>query len=339
MAGNQQLIAEGMMKSSLRLAAGFVCVILITLCQGGSLTPPTAPMAGTMKPLSEVEPRTAIPGSTTATSTYTISQSGSYYLTGNRQCSGTGITVNADNVTIDLSGFTIAGPGSGTNYGVYMNGRGNVEIRKGTIQGFGYGIYESSTAGKNHRVLGVRVISNTRWGINLNGENGQVRDCTVSDNGTSASGAYGIIVNVGGIVTGNTVNSNGTSATSSVYSIFTGGGCTVTGNTVYSNGTSAVGSVYGIYTTGSTVAGNSVYGNGNLATGSFVFGIYVGFGSSVIGNTVRNNGVSASGTVCGIYLSGYDLATNNTAYGNSGTGGGTNLSAGTGCLSTNNLAP
>ena len=76
---------------------------------------------------------------------YTISAPGSYYLGGNLTYAGDshGITVNADNVTLDLMGFTLAYTGTGTTYsGIYMQGRKNVEIRNGTVRGWVEGVQE-----------------------------------------------------------------------------------------------------------------------------------------------------------------------------------------------------
>jgi hypothetical protein len=67
------------------------------------------------KTLNNVEPRTPI-----SSLPYTISAAGSYYLTGNLTADANGILVDANNVTIDLAGFSLIGPGSGTSYGVYM---------------------------------------------------------------------------------------------------------------------------------------------------------------------------------------------------------------------------
>ena len=85
---------------------------------------PTSPPSSTMKTLDEVEPRIPIPGSTSAVATFIISESGSYYLTGNRRSYGIGIQVNADDVTIDLMGYTLTGPGTGTSNGIYIYGSG-----------------------------------------------------------------------------------------------------------------------------------------------------------------------------------------------------------------------
>ena len=86
-----------------------------------------------MKTLDQVEPRTRIPG---GTSGFTIpgTGSGSYYLAGNLSIAGgSGITVNASNVTIDLAGFEVAGTGGSTGV-VIGTGISNVTIRNGTIR-------------------------------------------------------------------------------------------------------------------------------------------------------------------------------------------------------------
>src|SRR5215469_2970325 len=69
----------------------------------GVLTPPGAP-GPTMKTLAQIEPRIPI---STATN---ISNPGSYYLTTNLNVpSGSGITISANNVTLDLNGFALTG--------------------------------------------------------------------------------------------------------------------------------------------------------------------------------------------------------------------------------------
>jgi len=75
----------------------------------GPLTPPVGPVAPTNKTLQEVEPRTPLSQSQVP---ITISQPGSYYLTGNLFAPSLVtaiITVNAPGVTLDLNGFQIDG--------------------------------------------------------------------------------------------------------------------------------------------------------------------------------------------------------------------------------------
>ena len=207
------------------------------LAQAGDLEPPGAP-GSTMKTLDEVEPRIPISQSDIP---LTINESGSYYFTEDINSANNAITVAADDVTIDLAGFTLAGPDSGTNYGIYMSGRSNVEIRNGTVRDFHYGIYESSSSDlAGHRVIDVRALSNGIRGIYLGSRNNLVKDCTASENGDSAtSSVYGIRAGYGSTVTGNTVRYNGDWADGDVYGIYLGGYNLVDQNTAYSNGTGA----------------------------------------------------------------------------------------------------
>ncbi len=329
------------------VAALFVVVAVLAyglIGEAGNLEPPAGP-APTMKTLDEVEARIPIPGSSSPTVAFVVSSAGSYYLTGDRYTNDDGIVVSVDNVTIDLNGYNLIG--SGTNSGVYMRMKNNVEIRNGTVRNFERGIYESDTSGKNHRVINIRTSSNSLDGIHLKGSNHLVKDCMVSDNGTSASSdVYGIYVGNNSMVTGNTASDNGTSATSdTLCGIYAGDGSTVTGNTAHNNGTSAINeTLCGIFAgNGSTITGNTAYGNGILADNSFlIVGFFSGNGSTVIGNTARNNGDSAiNGIVYGIYLSGYNLVDQNTAFSNgSGTVSPTNIPLTIpGCVYGNNVAP
>lgn len=305
----------------------------------GSLEP-NAPPASTMKTLNEIEPRIPIPASDTLATTYHITQSGSYYLQGDRQCQGAyGISVEANNVTIDLCGFSLIG--NSALYGIYMNGRSNVEVRNGTVRNFSTGIGEESTSGIGHRVIGVRAVSNANSGIHLVGKGHEVRGCTASNNATSASGstAYGIYVGPCSTVTGNMDSNNGTFSTVAFYGLFAGAGSTISGNTVCNNCTSAnYGWLYGLMGgTGSTIAGNTVYNNGTSATAATIFAaLEAGAGSTVIGNTVYNNGISATGgTIYGIFLDGNNLVDQNTAFNNNGT----NMNHPVSCVYGTNLAP
>ncbi|TKJ38606.1 MAG: hypothetical protein CEE38_02575 [Planctomycetes bacterium B3_Pla] len=259
---------------------------VFSVTAGGGGLELVAPLAPVKKTLNDLEPRTPI-----SSLPYTISAAGSYYLTGNLTSDANGILVYADNVTIDLAGFSMIGPGSGTSYGIYMNRRRNVEIRNGTVQGFmgsyrqGGGIYEDS--GTGHRVIGIRAVANG-CGIALRGSGHLVKDCTVVENNS-----YGIHIGQSCTVTGNTCYGNHDRG------ITTYSNCTVTGNTCCDNGNQGIlceGSG------GSTVTGNTCQGNwvgiqvldgctvtGNTARKNQHSGIFVRMGSLVRNNTLRDN--------------------------------------------------
>lgn len=316
-----------------KIILGWVLSVLLTqVVLAGSLNPVSAPTAGTMKPLDQVEPRipiTSVP--------YTISTSGSYYLTQNLTASVTAIIINADDVTLDLGGFTLTGPGS--SYGILMNGRSNVEIRNGTIRNFTYGIFENSTSSKNHRVYNIRALSNSLRGISLGGNNCQIRDCTVSDItvSTPSSFIYGIYLGVGGLVDNCSIMNVGNNAvaTSYVYGILANNGNKVSNNLIHDNGSSVAGAVYGIVAgNANTITGNTIYCNGTSVTIANVYGINANVGNTISGNTVWGNGTSAVGTAYGVYASSGSTVSDNVIYNNGNSSTGTyvyGLSVSSGC--------
>ena len=178
------------MKTKLPLFAVLLIATLATLFAQGPLTPPGAP-APTMKTLAQIEARTPI-----SSAPFTISQSGSYYLTANvTVSSGTAITITASNVTLDLNGFTISSTdASTTGYGILLdNGPRNITITNGFIQGsvtnnggfysgsgFLYGISTSGGVPTNVLVSRVSISGCQSFGIVLfTGDSTVVEFCTV----------------------------------------------------------------------------------------------------------------------------------------------------------------
>src|SRR6267378_2330657 len=187
--------------------------------------------------------------------TYTITQPGSYKLSGNLQVKDentTAIVVAADNVTIDLNGFSILGPtvcvGApaicspvGTGNGVDGGTHNSITVINGNVRGMGHS--------------GIFLGGNSSYGVFLGGYGSYVEKVHADSNGVN-----GITVGVGSTVSGNTTNSNGSWITNWATGITAGKGSTVSGNT--SNFNTVVGIVAFCP---SSVVGNTATGNvGNL---------------------------------------------------------------------------
>jgi parallel beta-helix repeat protein len=158
---------------------------LSTLGQGG-LTPPGAP-APAMKSLAQIEPRIPIdalhtPGD--AVSAFVISNSGSYYFTTNL----TGvpgkpyiIALRANNVTLDLCGFSLLG-NSTFSYGIVIpiNFYTNLVVRNGMVSGFNASGINCDDIYNGH--FEQLVLSQNNTAGLICGRNSRVRDCQAFGN-------------------------------------------------------------------------------------------------------------------------------------------------------------
>jgi len=138
---------------------------------------------------------------------YGIATQGVYCLTGNlstSMTSGNAITINANNVTIDLNGFKLGGLGAGDGTqarGIYALQRKNITIKNGIIRGFYYGIRLDGgpapfTTTSGHVIKDILADQNTRQGIFVQGLGSTVSHNKVVDTGGSVhfDEAYGIVV-------------------------------------------------------------------------------------------------------------------------------------------------
>lgn len=294
----------------------------------GTLAPPGAP-AATMKSLDQLDakldPRTPInatntPG--TAAAVFVINASGSYYLTGNLTgVSGkAGLQITADDVEVDLRGFTLSGV-AGATLAINFTNRSRVTIRNGIARGWPSGGLSGVTA-PAARVIGVTTELNGGNGIFV-GEASMVADCISRGNtGTSS----GIVTSTRCQVLRCVANSNSS------------GGISVGGDT----------QVIDCLAVGNATVGIGASGNGCRISGctanSNVTGINVGSASSIIERCIArfNTGTginigtlglvmycTASENFDGITCSGQTQVLYNTcnSNNNAGAGAGIRLSA------------
>ena len=144
-----------------------------------------------MKSLDQIEPRTPI-----SSLPYTIDIPGSYYLTQNLS-GGSGITVGASDVTIDLAGFEIS---LNADYAINVqDGFNHVLVRNGSINSPLGAIVASTFDVTGMTVEDVRadVSAGNGPGISV-GDKGVIRNCVVRANGSNAGisgGASSRIIN------------------------------------------------------------------------------------------------------------------------------------------------
>ena len=209
---------------------------------------------------------------------FNITTQGSYYLTANLTAagSGQGITISADNVTLDLNGFALIGGGSGQVAGINVSGaHKNIYIRNGTVRGWTNGGVNATNA-TNSVVQGLR-LSNNSANIAFSGvaalwvgSGSTVKDCFVAQN----PNCHGIAAGNASFVSNCVVSANSTGA-----GIRAADNCYVVGNISDSNSTGiTMGS-------GNRIENNSCTSNGGS-------GVFVPSGATnnvLIRNTARNN--------------------------------------------------
>jgi hypothetical protein len=232
-----------------------------------------------------IDQRAALAGKVTVGDTpgfpVTISQPGSYKLSGNLVVSDAGTTaidITADNVTLDLNGFAVMGPNvclpnptrctvsGGAGIGIKaVNATtaspANVRVMNGTVSGMGgHGI---RMMGDGTVVERVNSVSNGGPGIVV-GE-GTVIDSVAKLNASGAA-IVGLIV-------------RGSVAANNVFGIFIRPGGVATGNVAINNGAG------GISVNNATALGNTAYHNGDYGFDGVCPG-------TLVGNTANQNGVN-----------------------------------------------
>ena len=251
-----------------------------------------------------------------------IDQPGSYVLTSNITLStdANGIVIDASNVTLDLNGHAIIGPGgSGSGNGIYAYSRHNITIKNGTVRDFGgSGIYFAGfyppTNLPNFRVEDITAIHNGGHGIEAS--RSTITNCTVRYNGNyGIGGFYSTITNC-------TATHNGSHGIDACDSTITN--CTANSN-----------DFWGINAEDSTVIGCTANVNGNKSKppngdGEMGGGIYANF-CTITNCTANRNKVYSYG----IYATGSSV-TNCTANNNANKGIRAGTSTVTNCTANSN---
>lgn len=359
-----------MTSTALNLPVAFVFCGVASQCvlAQGPLTPP-GPPAPTMKSLGQIEPRTPI-----SSLPYTITQPGSYYLTTNLVGGATnGITVAANDVTIDLGGFVLDGNGVAFSGIALPNAQTNLVVRNGVVKRWNGAAGVEAFNTYNAHVEGVQASGNGGDGLRT-GFGSRVKDCAASGNGGSGfrlnansalihsvarlNGAAGILTDNGCVVQGCTAAGN------QAYGISVGVGCAVSDCSAQANqsdGIVAVQQAAIFHCASSQNAGNGIYallrseigscvmsdngGRGLYAGGSTVVkdctargnagpaGIEVSDGSTLVGCVANANG-GTNNTSSGIVTGSGCTIKDCTAVSNSGHG----IAAGFGCTIAGNTA-
>jgi parallel beta-helix repeat protein len=194
------------------------------ICVAGDLVPPGSPDS-TMKTLDEVEARIAI-----HEIPFTISEPGSYYLVHNlgpASQDSHGIVIEVSDVSLDLNGFALIGPGKdvGTGGSGIYSGLDiyNLKIENGTIRDWrSSGITISSIY--NSVLENLRCYKNGGAGIYTPGYNSSIKNNVCMSNGQA-----GIYLESGNTIAFNVCRWNAT------YGIRASDGNTILNNTCFAN--------------------------------------------------------------------------------------------------------
>jgi len=215
---------------------------------------------------------------------YLISNSGVYCLTGDLSTAitdGAAIGIGANNVTIDMNGWTLDGLAAGTGtvaHGIGAEDLDNIIIRNGTIQGFLAGIAlvhvpdEITPIGEGHLVEDIHATTNRWFGIAIIGHASIARRNQVINTGGSTvyGGGIGLSLSGPGVrALDNDIYNTYATGTDEAIALSIGGAGAIAESNRITGVVGDTGATYGIRISNS----DNVIARGNTVT-SADFGIY-----------------------------------------------------------------
>lgn len=214
---------------------------------------------------------------------FTISEEGVYCFTGNLSTgitSGYAISIETDNVVLNLNGWKLDGLAAGTGTttkGIYADQRENITIRNGAIRGFFIGVYLEGvspyTVSQGHLIEDIHFDKNTGQGVYLIGSSITLRRNQIMNTGgttfnpDSTCNAV-ILQGIGGRILDNYMSNTMTTGTGSAYGLSVSAtGAAVIGNRIERLNTDT-GTTYGMF-----ISSENVLVKGNSITGAD-YGVY-----------------------------------------------------------------
>ena len=227
--------------------------------------------------------------------------------------SGTAITINTNNVTIDCNDFKLGGLGGGPATlanGIGATNRSNITVRNCNIRGFYIGVNLSGASGGYHMVENSRFDLNTTVGIYMSGDGGTIRNNRIYDTGNGTGFIIaGIQTEYAVDILNNSINNVIAKPGSelSAFGIHTNllGGREVSGNRisgVIADGTSRRAGIYNTNSAGAVIRNNSIYFSSPLKAGDVGIRCKVGEPSVSRDNVLNNFAAPATAiSNCGSY--------------------------------------
>lgn len=296
----------------MRLTTGSLIVLVTAgVSSAGQLAPPAGPVASTGRFGTRIEVN-EVNTPADGNAHFNITQPGSYYLAGDVVAVGpvSGIEISADDVTLDLNGYTIRPEETGID-GIRLTGAANTSVRNGVIRGFlGRGVEGLQSSGTI--VEGVRATDN---GGGIRVDTGSlVRGCLALGNG-----GHGFELITSASLLDSVADSNGRAGVKADASVISR--CTITSNSEEGVVSTLIMVIDTCLISGNTLDGIKVTTNLTLSnttmTGNGGAGVSVNKGLAMRGCNASNN------TGAGVAL--VDFGTIEGCTTNDNNGGGMDL--------------